>query len=215
VPGAAPAGRWQPTAAFVKGTAVPFPAHFTDGTSNTILIVEAGNAVPWTKPEDLHYAADEPLPELGGLFRDVFHAAFADGYVHTLTKKYDETTLRAAITANGGEVLDIETIEARPRRGLEPPTHEDLSDVGWQRKNEALRRQLERERERLRLLREERDVQRDQSARAQVRPADPREEALRRENARLQADLDKVRAECETLEKEISSLQRPTQRKGP
>jgi hypothetical protein len=98
-------------AAFVKGQGVPFPAHFTDGTSNTILIVEAGNAVPWTKPEDLHFANDEPLPELGGLFPDVFHAAFADGRVLTLTKRYDEKMLRAAITANAGEVINTDELE--------------------------------------------------------------------------------------------------------
>jgi hypothetical protein len=199
----------------VKGTTVPFPAHFTDGTSNTILIVEAGNAVPWTKPEDLHYAADEPLPELGGLFRDVFHVALADGSVHTFTKKYDKATLRAAITADGGEVFEMEKLEAEPRRGAESPTRDNVAGGGWQPRNESLRRQLERERERLRLLRDERDVQRDQAAREQARPADPREEALRRENARLQAELDKVRAECEALEKEISRLQKPIQRKGP
>src|SRR2546430_1113440 len=28
---------------------------FTDGTSNTLLIVEAGEAVPWTKPDELPY----------------------------------------------------------------------------------------------------------------------------------------------------------------
>ena len=112
-PAAAAEGYSSPanSAAFVKGQRVPFPAHFTDGTSNTILIVEAGNAVPWTKPEDLHYAADEPLPELGGLFPDIFHAAFVDGSVHTLTKKYDEANLRAAITAGAGEVIDLAKIE--------------------------------------------------------------------------------------------------------
>src|SRR5205814_7143349 len=30
-----------------------FPASFTDGTSNTLAIVEAANPVPWTKPEDI------------------------------------------------------------------------------------------------------------------------------------------------------------------
>ncbi len=213
--GGAPGGNWA-TAVFVKGRAVRFPAHITDGTSNTILIVEAGNAVPWTKPEDLHYAADEPLPELGGLFHDVIQTAFADGAVHILTKKYDEATLRRAITCNDGEVIDLTKIEVAPRRSnVDVPASDDPSLEAWQRKNEQLRRKLERARQRLRLLKEERDVQREMKDRPQRQPADPRLEELRRENARLEEELRKVHAECEVLAAEIGRLQKPVQRKGP
>jgi hypothetical protein len=78
---------------------------FTDGTSNTILIIEAGEAVPWTKPADLPYAAKKPLPKLGGLFADRIHAVFADGAPHTLRKKAEEKDLRAAITRNGRDLI--------------------------------------------------------------------------------------------------------------
>src|SRR6516165_5495577 len=38
--------------AFFEGKqGVRYPAAFTDGTSNTIMVVEASKAVPWTKPE--------------------------------------------------------------------------------------------------------------------------------------------------------------------
>src|SRR5262249_36319169 len=37
---------------------------FPDGASNTILLAEAAEAVPWTKPGDLHYEPDLPLPKL-------------------------------------------------------------------------------------------------------------------------------------------------------
>jgi chromosome segregation ATPase len=87
---------------------------FLDGTSNTILIIEAGNPVPWTKPEDLHYAEDEPLPELGGLFADAIHAVFADGAVHTLMREYDEQHLRYAITRDDGNQLDWVKIQGHP-----------------------------------------------------------------------------------------------------
>ena len=43
---------------------------FPDGTANTILVVEAGEAVPWTKPADLAYDPDGPLPPPGGVFSD-------------------------------------------------------------------------------------------------------------------------------------------------
>jgi RNA polymerase sigma factor (sigma-70 family) len=201
-------------AAFIKGQQARMPASFPDGTSNTLLIVEAGNAVPWTKPEDLHYAADEPLPELGGLFADVFQAAFADGDIHTLTKEYDEAILRAAITANDGQVIDMEKIEVRPRRGAgEKPVRDEPALAVWERKNVALRRELERARDRLRLLRAERALQGEQSPRHE-RPVDPRLEQLKRENVRLQAEVDKVHAENEALAKEIIRRQKPVQYKN-
>ena len=81
-------------------------AHFTDGTSNTLLVVEAAKAVPWSKPEDLPYDPDKPLPKLGGLFDDGFHALFADGWVQFIKKDIEEKTLRALITRNGGEIVD-------------------------------------------------------------------------------------------------------------
>jgi hypothetical protein len=80
-------------------------AQFFDGTSNTILIIEAKDAVPWTKPADLPFDVKKPLPKLGGLFKDGFHAALADGSVRYIDRSITENTLRSAITRNGGEVL--------------------------------------------------------------------------------------------------------------
>jgi serine/threonine protein kinase len=77
-----------------------------DGASGTIMIVEAGTAVPWTKPEDLPYDPGKPLPSLGGLFKDGFSAAFFDGSVRFLTRDIDEETIRALITRNGGEPVE-------------------------------------------------------------------------------------------------------------
>ena len=77
----------------------------TDGTSNTILVVEAAKAVPWSKPEDLPFEAGKPLPKLGAFWPNGFQAAFCDGSVRMLRKDISATTLRSAITINGGEVL--------------------------------------------------------------------------------------------------------------
>ncbi len=87
-------------------------ADITDGTSNTIAIVEAAEAVPWTKPADLAYDPEKPLPKMGGMFKDVFHAAFCDGAVHTLKLKFDEQTMRLAINPSDGQVIDLSKIEA-------------------------------------------------------------------------------------------------------
>jgi hypothetical protein len=93
------------------GGVARYPASFTDGTSNTILIVEAADAVPWTKPADLTYDPKKPLPKFGGLFKEGFHAAFADGRIRFIGKDADKDTLRAAITASGGEVIDLEKLK--------------------------------------------------------------------------------------------------------
>jgi hypothetical protein len=89
-----------------------YPATFTDGTSNTILVAEAHKPVEWTKPDELTYDAKKAIPKLGGLFREGFHIALADGSVRFLSRKFDEKTLRAAITPSGGEVIDWDKLPA-------------------------------------------------------------------------------------------------------
>src|SRR5205807_10232839 len=79
---------------------------FLDGTSNTLLVVEAGSAVPWSKPEDLPFVADQALPKFGGLFDGHFHALTADGAVRPISRKFDEKQLRLAITRNDGLLFD-------------------------------------------------------------------------------------------------------------
>lgn len=74
-----------------------------DGLANTIMIVESNSAVPWTKPEDLAYASDQPLPAVGGFSKEGFHAAFGDGSVRFISKTIAESVLRALLTARGGE----------------------------------------------------------------------------------------------------------------
>src|SRR5438105_7093731 len=107
-----------------KGTAFEtggllIPKDFPDGPADTILVIEAGHAVPWSQPADLPYVADAPLPELGGLFKGPtrfsnwnqipgMNAAFADGSVHFLKKPIQEERLRGMITRNGGEPVNRE-----------------------------------------------------------------------------------------------------------
>jgi hypothetical protein len=79
----------------------------TDGTSNTLSVAEARDPVIWTKPDELVYDASKPVPKLGGVFDSGFNAAFCDASVKFLPKTIDEKTLRALITATGGEVVQI------------------------------------------------------------------------------------------------------------
>src|SRR5262245_25244675 len=87
------------------GLGLRMPAEFTDGLSNTVLVVEAGEAVPWTKPADVDYDPKKPLPKFGGQFKDGYHILFADGSVR-FVRQIDEATLRAILTRSGGEAVD-------------------------------------------------------------------------------------------------------------
>jgi hypothetical protein len=92
-------------AAFEGAHGLRLPEDFPDGTSRTILIIEAGDAVPWTKPEDLPFAPDQPLPKLGTIRPGGFHVAMVDGSVLSISSTLCEETLRAAITRNGHDRL--------------------------------------------------------------------------------------------------------------
>jgi hypothetical protein len=70
-----------------------------DGTGKTIMIVEAAESVPWTKPDELVYDPNAPLPELGASStKSYFIAAFFDGHVQILWKPLAAQTVRALIT---------------------------------------------------------------------------------------------------------------------
>jgi hypothetical protein len=82
-----------------------YPFGFTDGVSNTILVVEAADAVPWTKPDELPYNPNGPLPRLGLQPGKGFSAVMADGGVRQVSGNLSDATLRAAITPNGNDLL--------------------------------------------------------------------------------------------------------------
>jgi hypothetical protein len=76
-----------------------------DGLLNTIFVVEAGEAVEWTRPEDLDGSG--PFPKLGGLRpkSDIVNVLFGDGAVKGIKKTVPETVWRGATTYQGGEVV--------------------------------------------------------------------------------------------------------------
>lgn len=77
-----------------------------DGTSNTFMIVEAANPVPWTRPEDLSYDPKKPVPAVGGLSTEWFNAVLCDGSVRTFKLPAKEKMLRSYVTYNGNEPPD-------------------------------------------------------------------------------------------------------------
>ncbi len=97
----------------------------TDGTSCTILLVEAKRDIPWTKPEDIPYDPHTPMPALGGCFPDGFHVAMADASVRFIPSTVSEKVLRALISKAGGKPVEIpvEAKETQPETDSEskPP----------------------------------------------------------------------------------------------
>jgi prepilin-type processing-associated H-X9-DG protein len=95
-----------PSPIFVPGQRVGM-IRITDGTSNTILAVEGGDPVTWTKPEDIEYDPKKPLPKLAlpGA-GDGINVLMADGSVRFLNlKAVSEKTIRLAITKDDGMPL--------------------------------------------------------------------------------------------------------------
>ena len=88
----------------------PSLADITDGSSNTLMVVEAAEAVPWTKPEGLEVAAPGLLPAvplfgLGSKHPGGFNALFADGSVRFIKATINFVTLQALTTRAAGEVV--------------------------------------------------------------------------------------------------------------
>ena len=89
-----------------------------DGTSNTFLFVEAGDAVPWTKPDELAFdwtgpatigkgglvmpPKAPPLPKLGGVFPDGFHAVMGDTTVTFYKTGYPDAELAKLFSPHDG-----------------------------------------------------------------------------------------------------------------
>jgi hypothetical protein len=84
---------------------IRIPNDIPDGTSNTILAVEAGKPVIWTKPDDLPFSEKAALPPLGGLFPDGFNAALCDGSVRFIRRTVPASTLRLLIIRNDGNPI--------------------------------------------------------------------------------------------------------------
>jgi prepilin-type processing-associated H-X9-DG protein len=82
----------------------------TDGTSNTLLVVEGAKAVPWAAPDDISLAqAGDPNLGPGSKHPGVYNALYADGSVRFMKSSpgnpMSAQTLHALATRNGGEVV--------------------------------------------------------------------------------------------------------------
>ena len=94
----------RPQEKFPRGTSF---AEILDGTSNTIMVVEASDerAVTWTKPDDLEPDAQNPVRGLVGLWPGKFQVLFCDGSVRSLPQSIGRETLLNAFDRADGNVI--------------------------------------------------------------------------------------------------------------
>jgi hypothetical protein len=82
----------------------------TDGTTNTLLLVESKHNVPWTKPEDIPFDPDKPLPKIGGFVEGRFMAALGDGSARPIDSEKVKDQLKWLIMRNDGHPIQWEKI---------------------------------------------------------------------------------------------------------
>ena len=92
----------------------------TDGTSNTIMLLEADDehAVVWTKPDDLEIDMKKPLEGLAIRPQGGFLAVVGDGSLRFIRKTAEPKTVAAMFTRAGSELamLRPEDLIELPRR---------------------------------------------------------------------------------------------------
>ena len=72
------------------------------GANRTILAIEAGDPVPWTKPDDIPFDSKKPLPKLVAPYKRDFNVLFADARVYSIPKNFSEKKLLSGIDVNKG-----------------------------------------------------------------------------------------------------------------
>jgi hypothetical protein len=101
----------DPRSIFTGGpSGVPFSS-VSDGSSTTLLVVEAASPVPWSKPDDLSLGPlDRPLA-VGSKHPGGFYALMADGSVRFISPSGNHAIsprdLRAMVTRDGHEAVAV------------------------------------------------------------------------------------------------------------
>jgi hypothetical protein len=157
-------------------------AGIPDGSSNTIAVVEARDAVVWSKPDDLPFG--EKLPPLGEERADRFAALMFDGSVRSLPTDIDAHILRALVTVAGGEVVADDFDQPRrplPGGNVPKDAPPGAGGVAPKERIKEVRREIDELRREM-----------DREGRASIE--------------RLRAEIDRARAEADLRSTEVERL---------
>jgi hypothetical protein len=91
-------------------------AKIVDGSSNTILAVEANieAAVEWSRPADIPFAAEDQVSGVGQLRPGGFLAAFCDGSTRFISQSLKQQALKRLIQRNDGQLNDSDNAIRTP-----------------------------------------------------------------------------------------------------
>jgi hypothetical protein len=78
-----------------------------DGTSRTVMVVEADDtyAAVWTQPTDYDWDPAQPAYGLGGIWSGMFFVIYGDGHVDQVDLSIGNEALNGLFTRSGGEVI--------------------------------------------------------------------------------------------------------------
>jgi len=77
----------------------------TDGTENTIMVIDADEPVEWTRPLDIDWSPGKPRPALGGPGRTHCMVLMCDASVHSMRRDVADQVLRNLIDRRDGNVI--------------------------------------------------------------------------------------------------------------
>lgn len=91
-----------------------------DGTSNTILCVEASQrrAVDWIEPRDLDFDPDHPRRGLGSERPGGFLVVMADGAVRMVSHRVNDESVRQMFLMNDQALIDVPNSPLAPRQNI-------------------------------------------------------------------------------------------------
>ncbi len=97
-----------PQTMFTGGPAGVRRDDVTDGTADTILVVETNDLAPWTAPHNMAFSSASSLGTCGSGHPGGLHAAMADGTIRFIKSTIDPGVLWSLMTRDGGEVIKPE-----------------------------------------------------------------------------------------------------------